>query len=265
VLVKLNASLLFLVNESSGERLALRRLSDGNWKAGSQTCTAAELHTILDAAPERISPNALLRPVFQDAILPTAAYVGGPAEIAYFAQSAVLYERILGRLTPVLPRLSATLIEPALAEIMARHEVSLTDTLTTSEALAQRLGARSMPIATKRKLAAVGNAMETELAALTEYLSGMDESLGRSAKVSGSKMLYQMNRLRRMAATVELQKEASLRKHADALTLNFFPDGHPQERLLGGVWFAARYGDGLIERLVTEAKNLCPGHVVIRL
>jgi bacillithiol biosynthesis cysteine-adding enzyme BshC len=265
VLVKPNASLLFFLHEQTGERVALRRLGDGNWKAGSSTLTTAELHRILDTAPERISPNALLRPVFQDAILPTAAYVGGPAEIAYFAQSAVLYERILGRLTPVLPRLSATLIEPALTEVMARHELSLPDVLTTSETLAQRLGARAMPIAAKRRLAAVGNAMETELNALTEYLSGMDESLGRSARVSGSKMLYQMNRLRRMAATFELQKEVSLRKHADALTLNLFPDGHPQERLLGGVWFVARYGDGLIERLVDEAKNLCPGHIVIRL
>ena len=72
----------------------------------------------------------------------------------------------------------------------------------------------------------------------------MDESLGRAAEVSGSKMLYQMNRLRRMAATFELQKEASLRKHAEAITLNVFPDGHPQERVVAGVWFMAKYGDG---------------------
>ena len=105
----------------------------------------------------------------------------------------------------------------------------------------------------------------TELAALTEYMSGMDESLGRAAEVSGSKMLYQMNRLRRMAATFELQKEGSLKKHAAAITLNVFPEGHPQERLVAGVWFLARHGEGLMERLVAEAENLCPGHVVVRL
>jgi bacillithiol biosynthesis cysteine-adding enzyme BshC len=265
VLVKANASLLFLIDEVTGERFALRRPAEGVWKAGSKSYSTAELLTILEATPERISPNALLRPVFQDTILPTAAYVGGPAEIAYFAQSAVLYEGILGRITPVLPRLSATLIEPAIGEVMAMHEVSLPDAMTTAEALAQRLGARAMPIEAKRKLAAVGNAMDAELGVLTEYLAGMDESLGRSAEVSASKMRYQMNRLRRMAATFELQKEASLRKHADALTLNLFPQAHPQERLIGGVWFLARHGDGLIDRLVEESKNLCPGHVVIRL
>lgn len=265
VLVKAGTSLLFLIDEVSGERLALRRPSEDVWKAGGQTYSTAELLRILEETPERISPNALLRPVFQDAILPTAAYIGGPAEIAYFAQSAVLYERILGRMTPVLPRLSATLIEPAIGEVMAKHEVSLPDALTTPEALAQRLGARAMPIAGKRKIAAAGNALDAELGALTEYLSAMDASLGRAATVSASKMRYQMARLRRMAATFELQKEASLRKHAEAITLNLFPGEHPQERVLGGVWFVARYGEDLIERLVDEAKNPCPGHVVIRL
>jgi len=265
VLVKPNASLLFLIEESTGERFALRRPAEGVWKAGSKTFSTEDLLAILDATPERISPNALLRPIFQDTILPTAAYVGGPAEIAYFAQSAVLYQDILGRITPVLPRLSATLIEPAIGEVMARHEVSLPDALTTAESLAQRLGARAMPIEAKRKLAAVGNAMDAELGALTEYLAGMDASLGRAAEVSASKMRYQMNRLRRMAATFELQRETSLRRHADALTLNLFPDGHPQERLIAGVWFVARHGEPLIDRLVQESKNLCPGHIVIRL
>jgi bacillithiol synthase len=269
VLVAAGGSMLFLLDEATGERVALRRVASADgvmqWKAGGRVYSAAELLEILETAPERLSPNALLRPVFQDAVLPTAAYVGGPAEIAYFAQSAVLYEAILGRITPVLPRLSATLLEPAIAAVMEKDELQLPDAMTTAEELAQRLGARAMPIEEKRKLAAVGNAMETELAALTEYLAGMDASLGRAAEVSGSKMLYQMNRLRRMAATFELQKEASLRKHAEAITLNVFPEGHPQERVVAGVWFMAKYGDGLVERLVGVAGNQCPGHVVVRL
>jgi bacillithiol synthase len=265
VLVAKDASLLFLLDEATGERVSLHRNQQRQWKAGTKSLSTADLLEILESAPERLSPNALLRPVFQDTLLPTAAYVGGPAEIAYFAQSAVLYEAILGRMTPVLPRLSATLLEPAIAAVMDKDEVQLPDAMTTAEGLAQRLGARAMPIEAKRKLAAVGNAMDTELTALTEYLAGMDASLGRAAEVSGSKMLYQMNRLRRMAATFELQKEASLRKHADAITLNVFPGEHPQERVVAGVWFMARYGDGLVEKLVGVAGNQCPGHVVVRL
>ena len=266
VLVKPGASLLFLVDESTGERVALRRLAEGGWKAGARTFTTGELLSILDDQPERLSPNALLRPVFQDSILPTAAYIGGPAEVAYFAQSEVLYRLILGRVTPVLPRFSATLIEPALAAVMAKDEVSLKDIFEagTVDALTQRLGARAMPIEGKRRLASAGNAMDSELAALTGYMASMDASLGRSAAVSASKMRYQMNRLRRMAANFEVQKEASLNKHATAMMLHLFPGGHPQERVVAGAWFVGRYGEGLVERLVEEAGDMCTGHSVVR-
>src|SRR5262249_39763957 len=109
------AGLLFLIDEKAGGRLPLKRVrADGRlaWKAGGRLYSSDELLKILQVSPERCSPNALLRPVFQDAVLPTAAYVAGPAEIAYFAQSEVLYREMLGRATAVLPRLSATLLEP---------------------------------------------------------------------------------------------------------------------------------------------------------
>ncbi len=265
VLVKASGSLLFLVDEGSGLRTALRRTKEGGWKAGGRSYSTEELLGILETEPERLSPNALLRPVFQDAILPTAAYVGGPAEIAYFAQSAVVYERVLGRLTAVLPRLTATLIGPAVEAVMERHEVQLSDLFAakTVEELAARLGARAMPIEGKRKLAAVGNALENELEALTGYLASVDESLGRAAGVSASKMRYQMGRLRRMAARFEVEKEASLRKHAETMMLTLYPDGHLQERVIGGVWFLAQ-DEGLVDRLVTAAGEMCLGHSVVR-
>jgi bacillithiol biosynthesis cysteine-adding enzyme BshC len=266
VLVTPGHSLLFLVDAESGVRLPLRRV-EGGWKAGAQTYSAEQLLAILDAEPERLSPNALLRPVFQDTILPTAAYVGGPAEIAYFAQSAVVYEQILGRVTPVVPRLSATLVEPAIAATLAAHEVSFAQILEakTSDALALRLGARAMPLEAKRKLAAAGNAMDTELTALTEYMTAVSADLGRAAGVSASKMRYQMARLRRMAANFELQKQASLNKHATAIMLNLLPEGHLQERVLAGIGYLAQHGDTLPALLVEHAAQECPGHRVIYL
>lgn len=267
VLVTPGHSLLFLVDEATKARLPLRRTAEGGWKAGATTYTTPDLLAILEATPERLSPNALLRPLFQDTILPTAAYIGGPAEVAYFAQSAVLYEKILGRVTPILPRLSATLIEPTIAALMAQHEVSFTQVLEakTPDALALRLGARAMPIEGKRKLAAAGNAMDAELTALTDYMASMSPDLARSAQTSGNKMRYQMNRLRRLAANFELQKQASLRKHATAILLALYPEGHLQERLLGGIQFLARYGDTLPALLIEHASQECPGHRVIYL
>jgi bacillithiol biosynthesis cysteine-adding enzyme BshC len=265
VLVTPGHSLLFLLDAETGARQPLRRGDNGQWKAGTQTFSTAELLAILQSEPERLSPNALLRPVFQDTILPTAAYVAGPAEIAYFAQSAVLFEKVLGRVTPVLPRLSATLVEPSLAKVLTSHEIEFPQLweAKTAEALSQRLGARAIPIELKRKLSAAGNALDTELDALTEYMGTMSPELGRAANVSASKMRYQMNRLRTMAAGFEVQREASLRKHATTLTLNLFPEGQLQERILGGIWFMARYGDGLPRLLVENAAQECPGHRVL--
>jgi bacillithiol biosynthesis cysteine-adding enzyme BshC len=269
VLVTPNHSLLFLLDAETGARLPLRRgAKNGDeevWKAGAKSFSTADLLGILESEPERLSPNALLRPVFQDTILPAAAYIGGPAEIAYFAQCAVVYEQILGRVTPVLPRLSATLIEPAIAQTMAAHEVQFPQVLEarTPEALALRLGARAMPIEGKRKIAAVGRAMDAELSALTGYMTAMSADLGRAAGVSASKMRYQMDRLRRMAANFELQKQASLGKHATAIMLSLLPEEHLQERLLAGVWFLARNGEQLVDLLVENAGQECPGHRVI--
>ena len=280
VLVKPGASLLFLVsdveeNPRVKNRQALHHLPDGSWQAGAgssaTSCTTAELLAILDSAPERLSPNALLRAVFQDTILPTTAYIGGPAEVAYFAQSAVLYQRILGRITPILPRLSATLIEPAIGAMMAQNEVSLSDAMRSAEELAQRLAARALPIEAKRRLADAGNALDQALAAAHDTLAALDPSLARSAEVSASKMRYQMDRLRRLAATFELHRESSLRKHADAMTLHLFPNGQLQERVLAGVWFLAAWESahsdsaGLIARLVEEAASQYAGHLAIRM
>ncbi|WP_158751191.1 bacillithiol biosynthesis cysteine-adding enzyme BshC [Acidobacterium sp. S8] len=266
VLVGAQSSLLFLTDAETGTRLPLRRKGTEEWTAGKHAYNTSELLEILEVNPERFSPNALLRAVFQDYILPTSAYVGGPAEIAYFAQSQVVYEKILGRVTPVLPRLSATLVEPAIADVMGQHELSLSDLLSSHpDELAHRLGARAIPIEGKKKLAAAGNALDEELKTVTEWMESIDAGLGRSAHVAASKMRYQMNRLRRLAANFQLQKEASIRRHVDALYLSLCPGNHLQERAVGAAFFLSRYGDGLIDLLVENAAQECPGHKALYL
>ena len=270
VAVTPQSSLLFLMDEHTGARLALKRTAptaqepEGLWQAGRQSYSTAELLGILSAEPERISPSALLRPVFQDFLLSTSLIVGGPAEIAYFAQSAVLYERILGRQTPAAPRFFGTLIEPAIAELLGQHELTLDRVLTENPAsLAQLLAARSMPIEGKRKLAAAGTALDTELAALLDWMSSLDAGLGRSAETAASKIRYQMNRLRTLAANFQLQREASLSKHAESICNALYPGGVLQERVHGAAYYFARYGLELAETLSAQAANSCPGHAAL--
>ena len=264
VTVQQNSSLLFLIID--GARIALKHNTGSDeWRAGPKPFTTSQLLALLDQAPERFSPNALLRPVFQDMLLPTTEYIGGPAEIAYFAQSAVLYDMILGRKTPVLPRFSATLVEPAIASILARHELEVRDVFTSKEALAQRLAARAIPIEGKKHLGSAGNALNDELDRLLDWMHSMDDGLARAGETSASKMRYQMNRLRRLAANHMLEREASLARHAAALTQSLYPEGHLQERVLGSAYFLARYFDTLPATLVNHPAQDCPGHHIIPL
>jgi bacillithiol synthase len=270
VAVAPQSSLLFLVDEKTGLRVALRRTppsaaeAGGLWQAGRQTYSTADLAGILAAEPERISPSALLRPVFQDYLLSTSLTIGGPAEIAYFAQSAVLFERILGRRTPAQPRFSGTLVEPAIGDLLHKHELSIERVFAESrDSLAQLLAARAMPIEGKVKLAAAGNALDAELTPLVEWMEKLDAGLGRSGATAARKMRYQMNRLRRLAANFQMQKEASLGRHADAISQALYPGGVLQERVHGAAHYFAKYGFGLSGEISTQAENPCPGHTVM--
>ena len=248
VLVTESSSLLFLLDETTGAREALHLHSENNWEAGDRAYSTQELLAILETAPERLSPNALLRPLLQDALLPTSAYVGGPAEIAYFAQSQVLYERILGRVTPILPRLSATLLEPEIAHLLERYGLDVAELWREPEYLAQRLAARAMPVEGKRKLATAGETLDRELTAVTAWMESVDAGLGHSAQVAASKMRYQMNRLRRLSANFELERAPALRRHAAAMRQHLYPSGHSAGARAGGsVVSAARPGSaGLV-------------------
>jgi len=274
VAVAPQSSLLFLIDEKTGARVGLKRTApnaqepQGLWQAGRERYATADLLAILESAPERISPSALLRPVFQDHLLGTSLTIGGPAEIAYFAQSAVIYERIAirqgGTMTPAEPRFSATLIEPQIGELLRKHELTLDRVFAeTEDSLTQLLAARAIPIEGKRKLAAAGNALDGELIPLLEWMRSLDAGLGRSAETAASKMRYQMNRLRRLAANFQMQKEDSIRRHAEAISRGLYPGGVLQERLHGAAYYFGRYGFDLAERLTTQAMDSCAGHTSI--
>ena len=122
-----------------------------------------------------------------------------------------------------------------------------------------------MPIETKQKLAAAGNALDTELTTLVEWMQSQDKGLGQSAETAEGKIRYQMNRLRTLAANFQLQKESTLTKHAESLCNALCPGGIPQERVHGAAYYLAKYGPELAETLSKQAENACPGHTAIRL
>src|SRR5208337_3023323 len=109
--VKVTSRSTLLFSLKGGKRRVITA-ANGNFNCGGKSCAREEALHCVESDPENFSPNALFRPVVQDYLLPTVAYFGGPAEISYYAQSQVLYEKLLGRMPVILPRADFTLVDP---------------------------------------------------------------------------------------------------------------------------------------------------------
>ncbi len=127
--VKVTPSSTLLFTLRDGARVPVHRRKNGSgadFLVNDEVFSADMLRRVA-SAPEQFSANVLLRPVVQDYLLPTLAYVGGAAEIAYFGQGAVVYKALLGRATPILPRFSATLVEAKPQALLERYGLSVPD------------------------------------------------------------------------------------------------------------------------------------------
>ena len=141
----------------------------------------AECASLADRAAD-VSPNALLRPVWQDFMLPTVAYVGGPGELAYFAQSAVLYRELLGRMPVMLPRACFTLLDARTEKLMMRFGLKLQDLMVHGEALKERIAGQLVPAALGADFDMVSEAMNSHLERLRERLLAFDPTLAEDRK-----------------------------------------------------------------------------------
>src|SRR5262249_20310568 len=138
--------------------------------------------------PEHFSGNVLLRPVIQDYLLPTLCYVGGPSEISYFAQVEVVYRMLLGRVTPVLPRISATVIEPRAAKLLERYQLTLADIFRGPEKLREYIAGKALPASIMNSFDAAAEHLEKAIALVQDPLAKLDPTLKDAAENAASKM-----------------------------------------------------------------------------
>jgi bacillithiol biosynthesis cysteine-adding enzyme BshC len=261
--VKVTASSTLLFALRDGARTVVHRVN-GDFTIGDERLTERELLDRIDAHPEEFSPNVLLRPVVQDFLLPTLAYIGGPAEVAYFAQASVVYEQLLGRATPVWPRASMTLVEPHARRLLERYGLSLTDLFGEADQLQALLAARVLPGDVQQSFQAATESLEQSLKKLTDALERLDPTLVEAARRAGEKMHYQLNRLQTRAAGAEVRRDEVLTRHASQLSSALFPNHNLQERVTGGIYFLARYPD-LIPLLHDAVSLACPDHQIVYL
>jgi bacillithiol synthase len=266
--VKVTPSSTLLFTLKDGSRIPVHRRTNGNsheFLIGDEKLSKAEVQRRISAAPEKFSANVLLRPVKQDYLLPTLAYTGGAAEVAYFAQAAVVYNALLGRVTPILPRFSATLVEPKQQRLLEKYKLSLPDLFRGSDSLRESLAQRTLPPDLQSAFENAQTGLENSLSAIRESLARLDLTLVEACTHAAAKMQHQLEQLRSRAARAELRQSELLARHAEQLGNFLYPEKSLQEREIAGIYFISRYGQDLLSRLYEVVHTDCHDHQMIEL
>jgi uncharacterized protein YllA (UPF0747 family) len=201
---------------------------------------------------DNLSPNVLLRPIVERQILPTVAYLGGPAEIAYFAQVGAVAEALGSEPPLILPRWSGMVIEPRVQTILERYSLSPAD-FSDPHAVETRLAGQSLPKELRAALTELRRMMDERIAQLAQTEK---DGLVSSRVIEGLKrnLLHRVERLeRRYTAAIKRKGNAALHDIAVARAW-LYPFGIPQERTLNGIPLMARHGDELFDSVRPEVR-----------
>jgi bacillithiol biosynthesis cysteine-adding enzyme BshC len=267
--VKVTPSSTLLFTLRGGARVPVQRRSNGSreleFVIQEERISQAELQRRIASKPDDFSPNVLLRPVVQDYLLPTLAYTGGAAEVAYFAQAAVVYQPLVDRVTPIVPRFSASIIEPKFQALLDRYGLGLSDLFEGPEALRETLAKRALPQELQAAFDQADTALQKSLDGISGPLACLDKTLVEAANNAASKMHHQLDQLRSRAARAELRQSEVLARHADQLSNALYPNKALAEREIAGIYFIARYGTELLRSLYDSIHTDCFDHQVISL
>ena len=239
VTVAEGASNLFIHGTAGRERL--QRDGDGfHAPEMRRRFTHAELAELLRADPRALSPNVFLRPVVESAVFPTLAYVGGPAETAYFAQIRPLFEVFGIRMPLVFPRFSAV-ITPEEAD-GARAELAITDAelRLPEHELLERLARRRIPPPVAEALTALRESLVSGFGAVIGAAHEVDANLDLAIGARRNRALLEAAAAERKIIR-HVKRNAPVLRRGSRLARNHLrPRGEPQERVLTIFQYLAR-------------------------
>jgi bacillithiol biosynthesis cysteine-adding enzyme BshC len=237
-----HTSFVFLLE--NGKRLGLRR-QGREYTLNGRRFTSGEL---MDRAAS-LSPNALLRPVVQDSMLPTVALIGGPAEMAYLAQSETIYRTILGRMPVAVPRAGFTILDRRSQKLLDRYGLALPDFYHGEGPLAERIATKLVPPKLTEAMGETVAAIEGAVGRLRGEMAGFDPTLAMALDRGARKIQYQIHKIERKAAREALRRDATAARDAASLYGLIYPERHLQERIYTILPFLAKHGLDLAGRI----------------
>lgn len=212
-----------------------------------------------------LSPGVLLRPLWQDACLPTLGFVVGPGELSYLAVVAPLY-RLLGVPVPVfVPRASLTLVEPSLQRLLSRFSLDLPDLDATPERLAERLLQNAQGSDLEDTIDDLQSRLRGDLEAISQRLVALDASMMGALDRARTKMLEELERLQQKVRNARQNREGTGIRQLRRLCNTLRPRSRPQERVLGPLSYMTSFGPDLAEALIAACDPFRIEHGVLEL
>src|SRR5712691_8866369 len=239
--VKVTARSTLLFHLADGVRQVITA-SAGKFQAGEKTWTRDELVHMTHTEPENFSPNALFRPVVQDYLLPTAAYIAGPAEISYFAQSEVVYRHLLGRMPGMLPRAGFTLLDAKAKKLLHRYGLTVENVWGGSQNLRHKMEGASVPKGLSKAFERDQKQIQKVLTQLGKRIAKLDPTLKRTVERAKQRIEFHLEKLRRKAGKAQDQKTGLISAHEQYLESLLYPHKALQSRELCLLPFLARWG-----------------------
>jgi bacillithiol synthase len=261
--VKVTSQSTLLFSLAEGKRQVISA-SNNDFSSGGIKMPREDWLARIESSPESFSPNALFRPVMQDYLLPTVAYFGGPSEIAYFAQSEVLYRKLLGRMPVLLPRADFTLVDPKAERILKKYHLDVEDVWSGSQQLRHRMYNSAVPKKLSREFEDNLRHMEKSIHKLHKAIAKVDPTIQGTIARAEKRINYQIEKLRHKTGAALDRHEKLIEKHQAFLENLLFPQKDLQSRALCFLPFLARWGSGGLNELQNCAHTRKPGrHVIV--
>ena len=243
-----DAVALFLLD---GTRRAIRQDGD-RLRVGDEPLEETELLSRLHADAACLSPNVLLRPIVQDRLLPTVCYVAGPNELAYLAQLKQVYAHFAVPMPLVAQRLSATLVDAAVIKFLRRHDIAMETLQPQDESALNRLLRSQLPETVDQAMRATEDTIRDRMRSLKAAVTDVDPTLSGAAESTQCRMERDLRNLQNKVVHAAKRRDQTLRRQFARAQSQIFPQGRPQERAVGMVYFLNRYGPALIDRFLTD-------------
>jgi bacillithiol synthase len=263
--VKVKPINLFLTDNN--ERLLIEPTESGEFrlKGKRKKFSKEEMLLLLESSPDKFSPNVLLRPICQDFLFPTGFYVGGPAEISYFAQISPLY-KIYGIEEPFLyPRSSATIVEKGVKTILEKNLLSYIDIFLDENELVNKIVSESSDINLDNIFAKTSEELNLLFEPINEMLILIDKTLSDLTAKSKIRIEETLNYLKTKATDAETRKYDSTIRQLTKVRNVLYPNGNLQERELNFIYFMNKYGMGFTEWIFNELSINKFEHQIIEL